>query len=180
MNEANGTHSRNDTQPYTVFGYWEDSDERFGEVFEASSAQDAERRMQRRSANEGGGFRAAATLRGRHGAADTYSAFVDPEDSRNLERGLEPVIAELELTEYTVLGLTVSTRRRDEDWNARTGGRRVLFHELALSPRIAEDVAAARVRDEGDFRLVVCAVLTGHRERAESFAFSDIDEAVAR
>jgi hypothetical protein len=168
------------TRPYTVFGYWEDSDERFGEVFEASSAEHAERQMRHRSANEGGGFRAAATLRGRHAAADTYSAFTDPEDPRNLERGLEPVIDELELTEYTVLGLTVSTRRRDKDWNARTGGQRVLFHELALSARIAEDVAAARVRDEGDFRLIVCTVLTGHRERAESFAFSDTAEAVAR
>jgi hypothetical protein len=167
-------------QPYTVFGYWEDSGERFGEVFEAESAEHAERLMERRSQEEGGGFRAAATLRGRHDAADSYTAFVDPEDERNLERGLEPAVDELELTEYTVLGLTLSTRRRDKDWNERTGGQRVLFHELALSARIAEDVAAARVGDEEHFRLVVCAVLTGYRERAEAHPFADLDQSAAR
>ena len=165
---------------YTVFGYWQDSGERFGEVFEAVSPEQAERLMRRRSEDEGGGFRAAATLRGRHAAADTYTAFVDLEDPRNLERGLEPAVDELELTEYTVLGLTLSTRRRDKDWNENTGGQRVLFHELALSARIAEDVAAARVHDEEHFRLVVCAVLAGHRERAESYPFSDLDEQVRR
>ena len=169
------------TQPYTVFGYWADSDERFGEVFEADSADHAERLMRRRSADEGGGFRTAATLRGRHAAVDTYTAFTDPEDPRNAERELEPVIEELEITEYTVLGLVLSTRRRDEDWNERTGGQRVLLHEMALSPRIAEDLAAGRVREQDEHMcLVVCAVLQGRKERAESFAFADVDEPAVR
>lgn len=162
------------TQPFTVFGYWQDSDERYGQEFDAESAAHAERLMADQAEREGGQFRAAATLRGAHEAIDRYTAFTDPDDPRNDERDdLEPAIEELLVTEYTVIGLVVSTKPDDKAWNEETGGQRHLSHEMALSARIAEDVAAGRVRDGGGFRLLVCGVLEGRKERAESHVFSN-------
>jgi hypothetical protein len=164
---------------YTVYGWWQDSGERYASLLDARSPRDAEQIMQERAESEGGIFRAAATLLGEHPAADTYTAFVDPDDPRNLERGVAPVLEELELAEYTVLGLVLSTRRLDHGWNERTGGERFLSHELATSPRFAEDIAGVKVAERGHFRLVVCAVLEGRRNRCEALVFSDPAERAA-
>jgi hypothetical protein len=165
---------------YTTYGYWADTSERYGQTFVAASARHAEELMQEQAENEGGIFRAAGTLLGEHRAADTYTAFVDPDDARNTERGdLEPAFEELGLTGYTVLGVVVSTRRLDHGWNERTGGERWLSHELATSPRYAEDIARSKVAERGHFELRVCAVLAGTKNRCESLVFSDPDERAA-
>lgn len=162
---------------FSVYGWWQDSDERFGQTFVATNARHAEELMQDQARNEGGVFRAAGTLLGEHPTADTYTGFVDPDDARNVDReDLEPAFEELEMTEYTVLGLALSTRLLDHGWNRRTGGERWLGREMATSPRYAEDNARLRIAEAGHFELRVCAVFVGVKNRCESLPFSNPDE----
>lgn len=164
-------------QDFTVFGWWADSDERYGELVSAGSARAAEEQMRAYAREEGGEFRAAATLLGEFQSADTYTGFVDPDDERNLDRCGLRAAAEADLpVDWTVIGLVESTKHGDADWNSYTGGERYLEHVMATSPRYAEDVAAAQVRERGELRLVVCAVLEGVRNRCESLPFSNPDE----
>lgn len=166
-------------QTYTVYGFWPDTEERYGQAYIADSARDAEDQMLLEAQDQQTEFRIAGTLVGEHPAADIYTAYIDPEDPDNDAReDLEAVIAELEVCEWTILGLI--TADDDEQWNQRTGGQRHISHEMALSPRIAEDLARAAVAERGKFTLAVCVVLAGRKERCESYAFSNHDERVAR
>ncbi|MBR7830450.1 hypothetical protein KDK95_29385 [Actinospica sp. MGRD01-02] len=163
---------------YTVFGYWEDNGQRYGRFDEADSAVHAELLMQRRAAKENAVFWAAATLRGEFHPVDAaYTRYLDPQDPRNEEIEFEGV-DELPTTgEFTVYGLILSTRRLDAGWNQRTGGQRFIGHEMATSALAAEGAASARVAtDEHHAKLLVCAVLPGRMEKADTLPFSNPDE----
>jgi hypothetical protein len=165
---------------YTVVGWWVDSNERYVEAFDAPTARDAEEAMLEQARDEAGTFRIAGTLLGQIEAADTYTAFVDPDDPENEAReDLEPAVDELGMTEWTVLGLVTSTRHGDHDWNEETGGQRHHTVEMALNPRIAEDLARMAVRERGAVDLTVCAVVAGRVHRCESFQFADHDQKAA-
>lgn len=168
-------------ETYSVTGWWVDSNERHVAFIEARSARDAERLMLEQAAGEDGVFRIAGTMLGEYRAADTYTAFVDPEDPENENReDLEPVIDEFGMADWTVFGLVAGTGRHDGEWNERTGGERYLGHEMALNSRIAEDLARMAVRERGAFELTVCAVFAGRKNRCESFPFADHDQTAAR
>lgn len=166
---------------YSVIGYWADSNERYVEHFEATSARDAERQMMIEARNDDGDFRIAASMLGEQYRVDLYTAFVDPDDPENDERpDLKPATDELGVTDWTVVGIVTSTRAHDRSWNERTKGERYLGHEMAYSARIAEDLARGRVDERGGFELTVCAVFEGMKNRCESFPFSNHDEVATR
>lgn len=168
-------------ETFSVIGYWSDSNERYVEFFRGAGARDAEDQMLEQARREDGEFRIAGTMPGEQYRADLYTAFVDPDDPENDERGdLKVVIDELGMAEWTIVGLVTSTRHHDAGWNERTGGERYLGHEMALNPRIAEDLARMAVRERGGFKLTVCAVFEGRKNRCESFLFADHDQAAAR
>lgn len=178
-------------QVYTVFGYWADSNERFGERYEATDARDAEEQALAQARRDDGDLKIAGTLVGEHDSVDRYTAFIDPRDEANFERDdLEAVTDEPEVVEWTILGLALSPYRetrhrigrlhiglaRDTDaqaWNEQTGGERTIIHEMAYSPLIAEDLARERVLKDSGQDLVVCTVLAGTKHRCESYPFAD-------
>lgn len=164
---------------FSVYGYWPHSGERWGEVFQATSARAAEDLAQIYAADQGAVLRVAGVFEGIVASADRYTLYVDPRDVRNLDaEGLEPDVPELEVTTWTVLGLIEA--QHDRRWNERTGGQRFCDHIMADSPLAAEDVAVDKARGEGG-RLLVCAVFTGARQRADALyaKFSDPDVQVA-
>jgi hypothetical protein len=168
-------------ETFSVVGYWADSNERYVEFFRGATVRDVEDQMLGQAAREAGDFRIAGTMLGEQYRADLYTAFVDPDDEANDEReDLQPVIDGLGVAEWTIVGIVTSTARHDGAWNERTGGERYLGHEMALSPRIAEDLARMAVRERGGFELTVCGVFEGVKNRCESFAFSNHDEAPAK
>lgn len=170
------------SEPYTVFGYWEDNRQRYGRIDEADSAVHAELLMQRRAAKENAVFRAAATLRGEFHPVDAaYTRYLDPQDPRNAEFEFEGVDELLTTGEFTVYGLIVSTWHLDEGWNRRTGGQRFIGHEMAISALAAEGAASDRVAtDERHAKLLVCAVLPGRMEKADTPPFSNPGERARR
>lgn len=168
-------------ETFSVVGYWSDSNERYVEFFRETTAREAEQQMLEQARREDGTFRIAGTMLGEQYRTDLYTAFVDPDDPENENReDLQVVIDELGMAEWAIIGLVASTRHHDQDWNERTGGERYLGHEMALNPRVAEDLARMAVRERGEFELTVCAVLAGRKNRCESFPFSNHDEMAAR
>lgn len=164
---------------FSVYGYWPHSGERWGEVFQATSACTAEDLAQMYAADQGAALRVAGVFEGVIASVDRYTLYVDPRDVRNLDtEDLEPNVPELEVVTWTVLGLIES--EHDHRWNERTGGQRSCDYIMADSPLAAEDVAVDKARGEGG-RLLVCAVFTGARQRADALyaKFSDPDVQVA-
>lgn len=151
---------------FSVYGYWPHSTERWGEVYQATSARAAEDLAQMYAAEQGATLRVAGVMEGAIPAVDRYTWYVDPRDVRNAdEENVVPDVPELEISTWTVLGLLHDPK--DQRWNERTGGQRYCEHVLALSPLAAEDVAASKTADEGG-RLLVCAVFTGTVQRADA------------
>jgi hypothetical protein len=151
---------------FSVYGYWHHGRERWGEVFEATSARAAEDLAQMYAAERDSLLRVAGVLEGAVESADRYTAFLDPRDVRNVDIDwLVPDSDELEVAYWTVLGIVRD--RSDHRWNDRTGGQRYCEHVLALSPMAAEDVAASKAGDEGG-ELLVCAVFAGRLQRADA------------
>lgn len=151
---------------FSVYGYWPHSTERWGEVFQATSARAAEDLAQMYAAEQGAALRIAGVFEGVLPSVDRYTLYVDPRDVRNLDaEDLIPDVPELETATWTVLGLIEA--EHDRRWNERTGGQRFCDQILADSPLSAEDVAADKARGEGG-RLLVCAVFGGARQRADA------------
>jgi len=151
---------------FSVYGYWPHTQERWGEVFQATSARAAEDLAQMYAADQGAVLRVAGVFEGIHASADRYSLYVDPRDVRNLDtEDLEPDVPGLEVVTWTVLGLIEDPH--DSRWNEKTGGQRYCDRVMADSPLAAEDVAVDKVRGE-DGRLLVCAVFTGRVQRADA------------
>jgi hypothetical protein len=151
---------------FSVYGWWPHSQERWGEVFQATSARAAEDLAQMYAAEQGAVLRVAGVFEGVLPSVDRYTLFVDPRDVRNLDSDeVEPCVPELEVTTWTVLGLIEDLH--DRRWNERTGGQRFCDHVMADSALSAEDVAADKVGGEGG-RLLVCAVFAGQVQRADA------------
>jgi hypothetical protein len=164
-------------RPFSVYGYLPHSSERYGEVYEATSARAAEDLARMAVIEAGARFHVAGVLEGKVLAVDAYTKYVDPRDVRNADaEDLIPDCDELEVAQWTVLGLIID--RADPRWNERTGGQRYCQHIWALSPLAAEDVAQDMVRDQsGTSALLVCAVFPGVMQRADALyaQFSDPD-----
>lgn len=163
---------------FSLYGYWTHTQERWGEVFQATSARAAEDLAQMYAADQGAVLRVAGVFEGIHASVDRYTLYVDPRDVRNLDtEDLEPDMPGLEVVTWTVLGLVEDPH--DRRWNEKTGGQRFCDHVMADSPLAAEDVAVDKMRGE-DGRLLVCAVFTGTRQRADAlyakFANPDVKE----
>lgn len=163
---------------FSVYGYWPHTMERWGEVFQATSARAAEDLAQMYAADQGAALRVAGVFEGIVPSVDRYTLYVDPRDVRNLDaEGLEVDTLELEAVTWTVLGLIEDPG--DRRWNERTGGQRFCDQILADSPLSAEDVAQDKARGEGG-RLLVCAVFAGAKQRADALyaTFANPDVAV--
>lgn len=157
---------------YTITGYWDDTQERYAEVFDGFSALDAEDAARGDGFKQGGRLWVSSAVLGEWPPADCYTRYVDPDDERN-PMGLVTPLEDLEPTEYTVTGLILRTGMWDRSWNARTGGTRFWGHFLTTHPRYAEDIAAQEVGEGGHQELWVCAVFPGFLGRAEAFDHSD-------
>lgn len=151
---------------FSVYGWWPHSCERWGEVFQATSARAAEDLAQMYAVDQGAVLQVAGVFEGILASVDRYTLYVDPRDVRNLDdEGLEPDVPGLEVVTWTVLGLIEA--EHDRRWNERTGGQRFCDQILADSPLAAEDVAQDKARSEGG-KLLVCAVFTGAWQRADA------------
>ena len=151
---------------FSVYGYWPHSTERWGEVFQATSARAAEDLAQMYATEQGARLRVAGVFEGSIPSVDRYTLYVDPRDVRNLDaEDLEPNVPGLENTGWTVLGLIEDPH--DRHWTERTGGQRFCDHVLADSVLAAEDVAVDKARSE-DGRLLVCAVFADKVQRADA------------
>lgn len=164
-------------ETYSVVGYWAGSEERYVQFFEVHSVRDAEEQMLAKARDEDDVFWISGTMLDEQYRDDLYTAFINPDDPENDNRtDLQAVVDELGVEEWTVSGLVVSTT--DKAWNARTGGERYLGRQMALNPRIAEDLARMAVRERPGLDLIVCAVFKGVRNRCEPFPFANHDERV--
>lgn len=160
---------------FSVYGWWPHSQERWGDVLQATSARAAEDLAQMYAREQGAVLRVAGVFEGVPPSVDRYTLYVDPRDVRNLDaEDVEPDVSELEAATWTVLGLIED--QHDRRWNERTGGQRFCDQILADSPLSAEDAAADKARGEGG-RLLVCAVFGGARQRADALyaKFADPD-----
>lgn len=160
---------------FSVYGMWPHSMERWGDVFQATSARAAEDLAQMYAAEQGAVLRVAGVFEGILPSVDRYTLYVDPRDVRNLDaEDLISDVPELQVVTWAVLGLVEDPK--DRRWNERTGGQRYCDHVLADSPLSAEDVAADKTRGEGG-RLLVCSVFQGARQRADALyaKFSNVN-----
>lgn len=165
-------------RPFSVYGMFPHNTERFGDVYEATSARAAEDLARMAAAEDGLTFRVAGVLEGVVETVDRYTLYVDARDVRNLDaENLKPDVEVPEMTQFTVLGIVADPR--DRKWNDRTGGQRFCDAVWAFSPLFAEDVASSRIHDEGGV-LSVCAVFPGQMQRADAgyASYSNPDVAV--
>jgi len=158
------------TQDWTVFGFWAETRERFGEFYQATSARAAEDLAQLDALEKGGTLLVCRVVAGEVPAADRYTAFVDSADPRNDERDdLEPDVPDLTAgdPEWTVFGIAVPRGVKGADI-AVTGER---YGDVvnATSALAAEDVARSRLAGKHG-ELLVCTVLTGRVTAADTYA----------
>ena len=166
-------------RPFTVFGYWAETSERWCDTFQATTARNAEDQAQLEAADAGGTLRVARVAEGDLAAADKYTAYLDPADPRNETRDdLEPDMPDFTLgmdPYWTVLGLAVPGDIRPGDSRVAAQGERYGDIVSAPSPGAAEDVARDRLHDRHG-QLLVCAVVTGQVHPADGYAtFADPD-----
>lgn len=163
-------------QPYTVYGCWEQTRERFEGVYQAGSPRAAENLAQMDAADKGGTLWIARVVAGQVAPVDTYTAYVDPQDARNADIGyLEPDTPDFADgdPEWTVFGFAVPKRTKDAavPYTAERYGDVV----NATSPGAAEDVARDRLADKGG-DLWVVTVLAGRIPAVDTYAtFADPD-----
>jgi hypothetical protein len=163
-------------QPFSVYGCWRETRERYAEVYRATGPRAAEDLAQMDATDKGGTLWLCRVVPGEVAPADTYTAFVDPNDERNRDRGdLEPDVPDLVAgdPEWTVFGIAVPKGCRDGDvgWTGERYGDVI----NATSAGAAEDVARSRLADKGG-ELWVCTVLAGRVTAADTYAsFVDPD-----
>lgn len=161
-------------QPYTVIGCWAQTRERYASTYGALTARSAETLAQIDAAEKGGTLWVCRIVPGEVEIADTYTAFVDPDDPRNADaEGLEADLPGFGDPDWTVFGIAVPPGTPDRDV-ARIG-ERYGDTVAAISAGAAEDVARDRLKDQGGV-LMVCAVLEGKILAADTYAsFVDPD-----
>jgi hypothetical protein len=161
---------------YSVYGCWAETRERFAEVYQATSPRAAEHLAQMDAQEKGGTLWVCRVVPGEVAPADTYTAFVDPDDPRNDEiDGLTPDVPDIADgdPEWTVFGIAVPKGTPDSA-AGRTGER---YGDVlnATSAGAAEDVARARLADQ-DGELWVCTVIPGRVAAVDTYApFVDPD-----
>lgn len=159
---------------FTVYGYWAETLERFGGFYEATSPRAAEDMAQMDAREKGGTLWVCRVVAGEVHAVDLYTAFVDPQDSRNDDADdLEPDVPGVTDDEYTVFGLALppGLSGSTPGWMAERYGDVI----SATSAGAAEDVARSRLADKGG-ELRVCAVLAGRVAAVDTYAtFADPD-----
>lgn len=168
-----------DLRPFTVFGYWAETSERWCDTFQAISARSAEDQAQLEAADLHGTLRVCRVAEGDLKAADKYTAYLDQNDPRNEDRDdLEPDMADVTLGTdpyWTVLGLAVPEGCQPGDPDIGTRGERYGDIVSASSAGAAEDVARDRLHDRHG-TLLVCAVVPGQVRGADAYAtFADPD-----
>ena len=163
-------------QPFSVYGCWQETRERFAEVYRATGPRAAEDLAQLDAADKGGTLWVCRVIPGEIAPADRYTAFVDPEDERNRDvDGLEPDVPDLAAgdPEWTVFGIAVP--RGCPAHKVGRAGERYGDVLSATSAGAAEDVARSRLADKGGV-LWVCTVLAGRVAAADTYAsFVDPD-----
>ncbi|HZR50165.1 MAG TPA: hypothetical protein VFB06_11655 [Streptosporangiaceae bacterium] len=157
--------------PFSVYGCWQETQERFAEVYRAGSARLAESLAQLDASDRGGTLLVARVVAGEVPAVDRYTLFTDPEDPRNQDAGgIEPDVPDLLRgldPDWTVFGIALPPDARTGDIG-RTGERYGDWVN-ASSAKAAEDVARSRIADKGGW-LWVCAVLEGSVRAADTYA----------
>jgi hypothetical protein len=166
-------------ETWTVYGFWAETRERFGEFYRATSARAAEDMAQMTALEKGGTLLVCRVVAGEVPSADRYTAFVDPQDPRNEEcDDLEPDVPDVTAgdPEWTVFGIAVPAGGRPVPVER---GERYGDVVNAASPLAAEDVARSRLADR-DGELLVCAVLAGRVAAVDTYAtFADPDVTAA-
>lgn len=166
-------------RPFTVFGYWVQTSERWCDTFQAAGPRNAEDQAQMGAADLGGTLRVCRVAEGDLAAADKYTAYLDPADPRNEGRDdLEPDMPDstLGLDPYwTVFGLAVPEGCLPGSPEILLRGERYGDVVSAPSAGAAEDVARDRLHDRHG-NLLVCAVVPGRVVAADAYAtFADPD-----
>lgn len=163
-------------QPFSVYGCWKETRERFAEVYRATSPRAAEDQAQMDAREKGGTLWVCRVIAGEVAPADGYTLFTDPADPRNLDaEGLVPDMPDLDAgdPDWTVFGIAVP--RGIADVFVGWAGERYGDVLAATSAGAAEDVARSRLADK-DGDLWVCAVLAGPVTAADTYAaFVDPD-----
>lgn len=165
--------------PFTVFGYWGETAERWCQTYQVTGARQAEDLAQLDAADAFGTLRVCRVAAGDLWPADKYTAYVDPADPRNTWRdGLEmdtPDYTRGTDPDWTVFGLAVPEGTDPRDPRVARQGERYGDIVAAASPGAAEDVARDRLRDRHG-TLLVCTVLPGRVTPADTYAtFCDPD-----
>jgi hypothetical protein len=157
--------------PYSIYGCWLETTERFADVYQAESPRSAESLAQLDASDRGGTLLVARVVPGEVPAVDRYTLFVDPEDARNQDaEGIEPDVPDLLRgldPDWTVFGIALPVEAGHAD--IRRLGERYGDWINASSAKAAEDVARSRLADKGGC-LWVCAVLEGSVRAADTYA----------
>ena len=162
---------------FSVAGVWQRTAERWLQPYQAATARTAEGLAQLQAGDENDVLLVCRVLTGDVRAADRYTAFVDPDDPRNLDRtDLEPDVPVLDGDpEWTVFGLAAPKGTALSDPALPGTGERYGDVINATSAGAAEDVARSRLADKGGV-LFVCCVLAGRVAAADTYAtFADPD-----
>lgn len=162
-------------EPFTVFGYWAETSERWCDTYRAATARGAEDQAQLHASEVGGTLRVCRVVAGDLWPVDKYTAYLDVNDIRNMER--DNLVADMpDFTrgtdpDYTVLGLAVPEGLKPGDPAILTHGERYGDIVAISSPLAAEDVARDRLRsNQPGSDLLVCTVLAGRYTGADAYA----------
>lgn len=161
---------------YTVIGAWENG-QRFGELFEATTARGAERRTKFAAAKGGGTLWVCRLFEGEQVLVDRYTFYTDPQDERNQDMDTELDVPDFtrDNPDWLVCGFAVPEGITLEHPDFGRLAERHAENVNAPSPLIAEDAARGRIESKGG-QLIVCSVLEGCPSAADSYAiFADPD-----
>lgn len=162
-------------EPFTVFGYWAETLERWCDTYTSATARGAEDQAQLHASEVGGTLRVARVVIGNVWPADKYTAYLDPNDLRNLERdNLEPDMPDFTKDSdpyWTVFGLAVPKGFLPNSPEIALRGERYGDIVSISSPGAAEDVARDRLQEANPgSHLLVCTVLAGQFTGADAYA----------
>lgn len=157
-------------QPYSVFGCWAQTRQRFAALYNTVTARAAENQAQMEAMPSGGTLWICRVVAGEQDPADRYTAFVDRNDPRNADAdGIEPDMPDYAAGDpwWTVFGIAVPPGKTGSE--VLYTGERYGDYVAATSAGAAEDVAIDRLAEKGG-ELWVCTVLPGRVIAADTYA----------
>lgn len=162
-------------EPFTVFGYWAETLERWCDTYTSATARGAEDQAQMHASEVGGTLRVARVVIGDVFPADKYTAYLDPADPRNYDLpSLEPDMPDFtQGTDpyWTVFGLAVPEGIMPGSPEIAVRGERYGDIVSISSAGAAEDVARDRlITSKSGSELLVCTVLAGQFTGADAYA----------